>query len=46
MFLTKGVCNEARSGIIKLPIWGDQTMQMYGQFDGFPINSALFGVVI
>ena len=25
---------------------GDQTMQMYGKFEGFPINSALFGVVI
>ena len=25
---------------------GYQTMQMYGKFDGFPINSALFGAVI
>ena len=34
------------AGIIKLPIWGDQTLQMYGKFEGFPINSALFGLVI
>ena len=25
-----------RSGIIKLPTWGDQTMQIYGKFEGFP----------
>ena len=28
------------------PIWGDQTMQMDRHFDGFPLNSALFGLVI
>lgn len=25
-----------RSGIIKLPTWGDQTLQLYGKFEGFP----------
>ena len=25
---------------------GHQTMEMYGKFEGFPINSALFGLVI
>ena len=25
---------------------GDQTMQIYGDFEGFPLNSALFGLVI
>ena len=28
------------------PFWGDQTMQMYGNFKGFPLYSALFGLVI
>ena len=26
--------------------WGDQTTQMYGKFGGFPLNVALFGLVI
>ena len=26
--------------------FGDQTMQMHGQFEVFPLNSALFGLVI
>ena len=34
------------NGIFKLPIWGDQTMQMLGHFKGFLLNSALFGLVI
>ena len=34
------------AGIIELPIWGDQTMQMYGKFEGAPLNSALLGLVI
>ena len=25
---------------------GNQTMQMYGKFEGFPLSSALFGLVI
>ena len=25
-------------GVIKLPIWGDQRMQMYGRFEGFPLK--------
>ncbi len=31
-----------------LPIFvgGDQRMQMYGNFEGFPLNSALFGLVM
>ena len=33
------------TGITKLPIWGDQRMQMYGNFEGFPLNSAVFGLV-
>ena len=32
-----------------LPIWGDETIHMYGKFEGFPWispqNSALFGLV-
>lgn len=28
-----------------IPILGDQTLQVYGNFEGFPLNSALFGVV-
>ena len=32
------------NGIIKLPTWSDQTMQIYGQFKGFLLNSALFSV--
>ena len=27
-------------------LFGGLTMQMYGKFDGFPLNSALFGLVI
>ena len=27
----------ALPGIIKLPIWGDQTLQMHGKFEGFSI---------
>ena len=36
------------TGIIKLPIWVNQTMQMqvYECFEGFPLNRALFGLVI
>ena len=34
-----------KTGIIKLPIFGaDQAMQIYGNFDGFSLNSALFGL--
>ena len=28
------------------PFGGNQTMQIYGNFEGFPLNSALFGLVI
>ena len=28
------------------PFWGDQTMQMYGKLEGFPLFWALFGLVI
>ena len=28
------------------PIWGEQTLQMYGNVQGFPYNNALFGLVI
>ena len=35
-----------KTGIIKWdPFWGDQTMQIYGDFEGIPPYSALFGVV-
>ena len=27
-------------GVVKSPFWGDQTTQMYGDFEGFPYNSA------
>ncbi len=43
----RGLSQGIPSGIIKLPIWGgDQTIQMYGKFEGFPFNGALFGLVI
>ena len=35
--------------VIKLPIWGNETLEMYGEFEGFtdlPFNGALFGLVI
>ena len=34
-----------KTGVTKLPILGDQTMQIYGKFKGFPLNNALFGLV-
>ena len=38
-------CND-QTGIIKgHPFGGNQTMQMYGNFEGFPFNGALFGLV-
>ena len=34
-------------GIIEFPfLLVDQTMQIYGEFEGFPLKSALFGLVI
>ena len=30
-------------GSFNYHVWGDQTMKMYGHFEGFPINRALFG---
>ena len=33
-------------GSLNYPFWGNQTMQMHGNFEGFPLNSALFGLVI
>ena len=33
-------------GSLNYPFGGNQTMQMYGHFEGFPLNSALFGLVI
>ena len=35
-----------RTGIIKLPILGYQTMQIYGTVVGFALQNALFGLVI
>ena len=36
------------AGVIKWdPVWGNQTLQIYGSFEGFPgYNNALFGLVI
>ena len=31
-------CIYHNTGIIKFPIWRDQTMQMYGKFEGFPFE--------
>ena len=28
------------------PFGGNQTMQMYGDFEAFPLNGALFGLVV
>ena len=33
-------------GSLNYPFWGDQTMQIYDKFEGFPLNSALFGLVL
>ena len=34
-----------RGSLYKSPMFGgDQTMQIYGKFDGFPYDSALFGL--
>ena len=35
-----------QQGSLNYLFGGHQTMQMYGKFDGFPKNSALFGLVI
>ena len=32
------------SGILNYLFGGNQTVQMYGRFEGFPISSALFGL--
>ena len=35
-----------KTGVITLPFWGGyQTIEMYGNFQGFLYNSALFGLV-
>ena len=33
-------------GSLDCQFWGDQTIQMYGNFGDFPYNNALFGLVI
>ena len=33
-------------GSLNYPFGGNQTMQMYGNFEGFPLNSSLFGLVV
>ncbi len=33
-------------GSLNYPFWRYQTIQMYGTFEGFPLNSVLFGLVI
>ena len=33
-------------GSLSYPFWGNQTMQNESSFEGFPLNSALFGLVI
>ena len=43
----KGSTFLGKSGVIKWAFWGNQTIQIYGNFEGFPVNSnALFGLVI
>ena len=40
-----GCFPDLKTGIIKLPMWGGSKFrQMYGTFEGFPINSAIFWV--
>ena len=35
------------SGIIQWnPFWGNQTMRLYGKFEGFPLNGKFFGLII
>ncbi len=36
-FPFKVMGSSASAGVIQLPLWGDQTMQMYGDFEGFPL---------
>ena len=45
------ICFEVPGTVFCFPFWGDQIkhdqkMQMYGNSDGFPLDSALFGSVI
>ena len=35
-----------KQGSLNYPFGRNQTMQMYGNFEGFPLDSALFGLVI
>ena len=35
-----------QAGWGSLLIFGNQTIRMYGNFEGLPLNSALFGLVI
>ena len=37
--MAKGLCLEDAftPGVIKLPVLGDQTMQIYGKFEEFPL---------
>ena len=37
-------CFRIRQGSLDYPFWGDQTIQKYGQFEWFPLNSAFFWV--
>ena len=43
-YFTQLIAGDFLAGIIELPIWRDQTKQTYGNFEGFPLNSALFGL--
>ena len=36
----------SQQGSVNYLFGGDQPMQMYGKFEGFPLNSALFGLAI
>jgi len=38
--------NWVEQGSLNYLFGGHQTMQIYGRFEGFPINNALFGLVI
>ena len=33
-------------GSLNYPFWRYQTIQMYGKLEGFPLSSALFGLLI
>ena len=45
-FVSSLVDDLMTQGSLNYPFGRNQTMQMYGHFEGFPLNSALFGLVI